>query len=126
MGTASGSTSAGSRGAKGNGNAMTTSQATAVLKQPTESANRTAALLAAWERRRKWSRTDSARYLDDRSEPLLALFRREHPSEPPPHTRRFGYWLKEHAPALFDRAHTRLAAAPDDDARARLLPTELL
>lgn len=105
---------------------MTSSQATALVKEPTESATRSASLLASWERRRKWSRTDTARHLNDRSAPLIALFRREHPAMNLTHTRQFGYWLKDAAPALFDRAHTRLAAAPDDAARDRLLPTELL
>lgn len=105
---------------------MTSSQATALTQTPSESAARTEAGLRAWATRRRWSRTDTARHLDDRSEPLLALYRRRFPREPIPHTHRFGYWLREHAPVLFDRAHTALAAAPDDPTRDRLLPTELL
>ena len=105
---------------------MTSTQAIAIVKQPEESAVRSASLIAAWERRRKWSRTDTARFLNDRSEPLVALFRRKHPGTSVTHSRQFGYWLKEHTPTLFDRAHTRLSAAPDDTARDRLLPTELL
>lgn len=106
---------------------MTSTQANALLRSAAAPAQATATtLVAAWERRRKWSRTDSARHLDERSEPLIALFRREHPGAQLQHTRRFGYWLREHAPILFDRAHARLASAPDDAARTRLLPTELL
>ena len=105
---------------------MTSRQATALTQTPDESRLRTEAGLAVWARRRTWSRTDTARHLDDRSEPLIALFRRAHPTAAPLHTHRFGYWLREHAPRLFDRAHAALTAAPDDSARERLLPTDLL
>ncbi len=105
---------------------MTSTQAKAVLGQSEEEATRSASLIAAWAARRKWTRTDTTRHLDDRSEPLIALFRRRFPKATAPHSRHFGGWLKEHAPALFDRAHTRLSAASDDGERARLLPTELL
>jgi hypothetical protein len=80
----------------------------------------------AWARRRPWTRTDTARHLNDRSEPLLAVLRRSHPQLAPSHTKQAGYWLKTHFPALFDRAHKRLAAAADDDARSAILPTELI
>lgn len=105
---------------------MTSTQASAITKIPAESLDRTNAGLDAWARRRKWSRTDTARHLNDRSEPLIAYFRRRQPSAIIPHCRQFGYWLKLHSPAAFDRAHQRLASAADDSVRDRLLPTELL
>lgn len=105
---------------------MTSSQATAIVKPSAAREACSAALVSAWERRKTWSKTDSARFISERSEPLLALFRREHAEIRLLHTSRFGYWLREHAPAIFARAHSRLAAAPNDEARNRLLPTEIL
>jgi hypothetical protein len=82
--------------------------------------------LVAWERRRKWSRTDTARQLGECGAALLAHFRRQYPAVRVTHTTQFGFWLREHAPALFDRAHAKLSACADDAARAHLLPSELL
>lgn len=105
---------------------MTSTQAVKLVTEPASEAARREHYLAAWERRKKWSRTDTARHLNDRSEPLLALYRRRQPAQVVGHSRQFGYWLKEHAPAVFDRAHARLAELPDDAAREALLPTDLL
>lgn len=96
------------------------------LPEPTHRATARANLLTAWEKRRPaWTRTDTARHLNDRSEAILALLRRR-PGQWPKHTHQVGYWLKEHAPALFDRAHATLAAATLDPARERLLPSDLV
>lgn len=85
-----------------------------------------AALVQAWSRRRpQWTRTDSARWLSERSEPLLAWLRRRSPRAPA-HSRQMGYWLKENEPAIFDRAHTRLAACRQAAARERMLIEEVL
>jgi hypothetical protein len=81
--------------------------------------------IRAYERRRTWSRTDSARWLSDRSAPLLAALRRR-PGQWPSHSRMVGYWLKDNATAIFDAAHARLLAAKDDTARDALLPTDLI
>ena len=83
------------------------------------------ALATAWQKRRKWSRTDTQRFLDDRSEAVLAILRRRR-GYCPLHSHAVGLWLRTSAPRIFNRAHTRLLAAPDDEARSRLLPTELL
>lgn len=77
----------------------------------------------AYERRRKWSRTDTARWLNERSATVLAWLRRC-PGEWPAHSRQVGYWVKEHAPAYFDRAHGRLAEL-DEEAREQVLLGEL-
>jgi hypothetical protein len=94
-----------------------------------ESTLRREAGLAAWERRRKWSRTETARWLNDRHAPVLALLRRR-PGQWPAYMKHggtaIGYWIKENAPALFDAAHATLAAAKSDDARDALLPLQVL
>lgn len=105
---------------------MTSSQAKNVTMPSTGSLQRHETMLKTWARTRKWSRTDSGRFLNDRSEALLARFRRVYPAIPVTHTSQIGYWLKEHAPALFDRAHLKLSACADDAARERLLPSDLL
>lgn len=83
------------------------------------------ACLTAYARRRTWSRTDSARWLNDRSAPVLAILRRRQGNWPA-HSRSLGYWLKEHTPDLFLNAHAILAAAKDDDTRDGLLPQEVI
>lgn len=85
----------------------------------------TAAGLARWEKRRRWSRTDTTRWLNDRSPAVLAWLRRR-PGSWPAHSKQVGEWIKEYTPRVFDRAHDRLAAAPDDLARENLLPRETL
>jgi hypothetical protein len=64
---------------------------------------------AAYERRRAWTRTDTARWLNERSAPALAWLRRR-PGAWPAHSRQIGYWLKEEAPEVFATVHARLAA----------------
>jgi sugar (pentulose or hexulose) kinase len=105
---------------------MTSSQATALCQESKHTRSGRNALEKAWASKERWSRTYSARFLNDRSEALIALFRRAHQGQLPRHTRQFGYWLKQHAPALFERAHVTLAACADDNQRERLLPTDLL
>jgi len=72
-----------------------------------------------------WSRSDTSRFLNDHSELLLAVLRRR-PGKWPMRSHALGYWLARDAARLFDHAHQMLLAAPDDAARERLLPTELL
>jgi hypothetical protein len=105
---------------------MTSTQSLKLLGLPSGQLDQAQANIEAWARRRPWTRTDTARHLNDRSEPLLAVIRRAHPQIAAAHTRQAGYWLKVHAPALFDRAHKRLAAATNDDVRANILPTDLI
>lgn len=105
---------------------MTSGQAQKLMAPSPQQERLTATLHAAWTKRKKWTRTDTARHLNDRAQPLLALFRRVHPAAAPQHSAQFGYWLKDNAPALFDRAHARLASATSDEVRAQMLPTELL
>jgi hypothetical protein len=79
----------------------------------------------AHQARAAWTRSATARHLDELSAPLLALLRRR-PGRWPHEVHQIGHWLYEHRRDLFVRAHARLAAAPDDAARATLLPTDLL
>lgn len=84
-----------------------------------EAANRhTAQGLTQYARRRKWSRTDSARWLDERSEAGLARLRRLG-RECPPVSKRLGHWLKEEArdQQYFSRVHAALADLHTDAAR---------
>lgn len=79
--------------------------------------------------RRAWSRTDTARWLDDRNAPLLALLRR-HPGVihdySLPSIRFAGTMLRTHDRALFDVIHAAVARAPSDEARATLSLHDLL
>lgn len=79
---------------------------------------------AAYERRRAWSRTDSARWLNERSAPALAWLRRR-PGQWPAHSRQIGYWLKDQSPELFATVHARLAAL-SAEARDLALVSSLL
>lgn len=83
--------------------------------------------IASWKKnpRNHWSRTDTARWLNDRGEAALAWLRRR-PGEWPPRSKQVGYWLKEYAPRVFDRAHARLLAGETDDDRRAMLPGEVL
>jgi len=76
---------------------------------------------AAYERRRAWTRTDTARWLNERSAPALAWLRRK-PGAWPAHSRQLGYWVKENAPAFFDRAHARLAQLNEQARESVLVP----
>lgn len=80
---------------------------------------------ALYAKRRTWSRTDTARWLNERSPAVLAWLRRR-TGNWPAHSKQVGYWLKEYAPRAFDRAHERLAAGADDFARENMLPRETL
>lgn len=79
--------------------------------------------------RRAWSRTDTARWLDDRNAPLLALLRR-HPAVTHdyslPCIRFAGTMLRVNDRVLFDVVHAALARAPGDAARATLSLHDLL
>ena len=127
MVTAFGKISAGSRAGSAVGDLpMTANQAEKLSATAPMTQTAHLAGLVSWERRRKWSRTDTARHLGECGAALLAHFRRQYPAARTAHTTQFGFWLREHAPAIFDRAHATLTACADDDARARLLPSELL
>ena len=99
---------------------MTTLRYTNVAEQEANSTT----CQQAYARRRVWSRTDSARWLNDRSAPVLAILRRRAGAWPA-HSRSLGFWLKENSPAVFATAHTALLAAKTDDARETLLPQEV-
>jgi hypothetical protein len=63
----------------------------------------------AWTKRRPaWSRDETARWLNDRSETLLALLRRRDAANAPSHSRNMGWWLQSHDKELFARAHAKL------------------
>jgi len=80
--------------------------------------------VARWEKIRTWSRTDSARWVNDRSAAVLAWLRRRS-GQWPAHSAQMGYWLRENSPALFDRIHTTLAAL-SPESREQTLPGDLL
>jgi hypothetical protein len=79
----------------------------------------TSNLIKAWAKRRTWTRTDTARWIDDRSESALAWLRRQ-PGTWPVHSKKFGYWLKEHDTRRFDAAHRLLSKTRSDVARDAL------
>jgi hypothetical protein len=83
-----------------------------------------AKFVAAYARRRKWSRTDTTRWLYDRSEPLLAWLRRK-ARHAPSHSRQIGTWLKDNEVKTFDRAHARIAPLTDDERDHLLIETLL-
>lgn len=86
-----------------------------------------AAKVAIYAQARRWSRTDTARWLSDRSEAVLARLRRLG-REGPDHSNQMGRWLKDQARdrSTFDRAHAALAAYPDDAAREAALVMEVI
>lgn len=74
---------------------------------------------AMWARRRPaWTRTDTVRWLNDRSAAVLALLRRADAAAAPVYSSSMGRWLKDNSAALFQRAHERLAQ-PGRNERAR-------
>ena len=90
----------------------------------TEAQRAEATGLASWAKIRPWSRTDSARWLNDRSAPVLAWLRRR-AGHWPAHSAQIGYWLKENQPSMFAGVHTALAAL-SDEGRERAIPSDLL
>lgn len=96
------------------------------LSQSEEKA--TAKAVQAWERRRPaWTRTDTVRWLNDRSALVLAWLRRTDPPAAPSHSASMGRWLKDNRPERFARAHARLLVpAHDQSARDRLTLLEIL
>lgn len=96
------------------------------LKEAQAASLHEAVLVRAWSKRRpQWTRTDTARWLNDRSEPLLAWLRRRSPHAPS-HSRQMGYWVKEEEPTIFARAHERLARCANSEDRDQLLIDEVL
>lgn len=83
--------------------------------------------LAAWKKNRlcRWSRTDTARWLNDRAPAVLAWLRRRQ-GDWPLENERIGYWLNLYSRRVFDRAHARLTAGRNDEERELLLPSEVL
>jgi len=72
---------------------------------------------ALWQRKRPaWSRTETTRWLNDRSAGALAWLRRSQ-ADSPRHSNAMGFWLKDNRPDLYDRAHERLAALGSDSGR---------
>jgi hypothetical protein len=81
--------------------------------------------MRAWQRRRRWTRTDTARWLNDRGAPLLAWLRRRGPHAPS-RCVQVGYWLKDEQTSLFDRAHRHLAACANDADRDGMIVEEVM
>lgn len=75
--------------------------------------------VAQWLRRRTWSRTDTSRWLNDRSPTVLAWLRRRSGAWPD-ELDQSGYWLRVHHPIIFNAAHTRLAREKTDAAREQI------
>lgn len=94
-------------------------------KEASDATEHEAVLVRAWAKRRPaWTRTDTARWLNERSEQVLAWLRRKSPHAPG-HSRQMGYWIKDNEAAVFDRAHARLSGCSTRD-REQLLTVEVL
>lgn len=74
---------------------------------------------------RVWNKTATARWLNDRAPAVIAAARRV-PGPFTPDVTQPGYWLKEHFPSLFARAHLRLAGLASDLDREAALPPEII
>lgn len=61
-----------------------------------------------YERRRRWTKNDTCRLLDERVELANGKIRQ------------WGNWLRIRHPAVFQRAHAQLAALRNDEERNRL------
>ena len=81
-------------------------------------------MLESYAKRRPWSRTDTARWLSDRQEPVMAWLRLKG-VQVPGGVRQVGYWMKDKTVAWFDRVHRRLAAM-EEMQREKLRPGEVL
>lgn len=80
---------------------------------------------ASWAKRRPWSRTATARWLNDRSPSVMAWLRLR-PGKWPATSNSIGYWLQEHAPAVFGQVHERLLEAGSEAKRDALRVGEVL
>lgn len=78
------------------------------------------------KRRPDWTRSDSVRWLNERSSGVLAWVRRRDPARSPGHSNSMGRWLAEHWPVDFARAHERLAAAASEAAREQRTVLEVV
>lgn len=88
--------------------------------------------LAAYAKRAQWSRTATARWLDDRRDAVNAAALRlglqlgqVSPLGKPVLPRQPGHALKTHHVRVFDRIHAALAAAASDKQRDALLVPDL-
>ena len=71
---------------------------------------------ALYQSKRQWNRTDSVRWLDNRSATILAWLRRK-TGDWPEHVNFIGSWLQRRHRFDFDRIHLRLAAFKTDAKR---------
>ena len=62
-----------------------------------------------------WTKSQSCRWLDERSEQVLAWVRRRDPERAPWHSHQMGRWLKDEMPSVFARAHLRLSVERSGD-----------
>lgn len=91
-------------------------------------------LQASWVRRRKWTRTDSSRWLNDRADAVnsaalrlgLVMLQRSDGVRVPSLPKAPGDALRVNNAAAFDRIHTRLAALDGDAARDTALVPEIV
>ena len=97
-----------------------------ILRNAQRSEEHSLNMQQAWRRRKPWTRTETQRFLDERGPALLAHLRRSPGQWPETCPRMVGLWLKENATPLFDRAHAVLGSRRSDEARANLLPVDLL
>lgn len=82
--------------------------------------------IAAYQRRRRWSKTDTARWLNDRHATVVAYLRRRG-CGPVGNVTSVGFWLKEERhPELFEQIHNRLLAMENDEAREAALVGRVL
>lgn len=82
--------------------------------------------LVAWAKRRPaWTRTDTTRWLNERSASVLAWLRRSG-ADSPAHSSSIGQWLKDHQHPLYPRAHARLLACLEPAQREKISVPEVL
>ena len=75
-----------------------------------------------WAKRRPaWTRTDTMRWLNERSAGVLAWVRRRAPNQSPSHSQNMGRWLLDNLTNDFNRAHLKLTAAEKAKANPTLL-----
>lgn len=79
-------------------------------------------MINAWQYRKTWSRTwtrsDTARYLDDKKVEIFALLPANQLPRYASRCKNIGQWLALNQLRLFDRAHTRISCICKDHGKA--------
>lgn len=97
---------------------------------PTAESPAAQGMINAWQYRKTWARTwtrsDSARYLDDKKAEIFALLAANQLPRYATRCKNIGQWLALNQRRLFDQAHTRLSSTcrAEGKAAAEALPVE--